>query len=34
MGRVHYPHNNIDGCNEFNETSFTNDFLFDEDSDL
>ena len=34
MGRVHYPKSNVDGCLEFNETSFSNDFLFDEDSDL
>lgn len=34
MGRIHYSETNIDGCNEYNDTDFSNDFLFDEDSDL
>lgn len=34
MGRVHFPQNNVDGCNEFNETSFKNGNLFDQESDM
>ena len=26
MGRVHYPRNNVDACNEFNETDTHNDY--------
>jgi hypothetical protein len=34
MGRVHYPRKNQDGCAEFSQDDFSNDFLFDEESDL
>ena len=31
---MHYPITNRDGCAEFNQDQFSNDFLFDEYSDL
>ena len=34
MGRLHMPVNNTNGCREFTQQDFRNDFLFDEDSDL
>ena len=34
MGRLHYPKNNHFGCSEFTEEDFSNDFLYDEDTDL
>eukprot|EP00352_Strombidinopsis_acuminata_P007081 CAMPEP_0176358374 /NCGR_PEP_ID=MMETSP0126-20121128/15511_2 /TAXON_ID=141414 ORGANISM="Strombidinopsis acuminatum, Strain SPMC142" /NCGR_SAMPLE_ID=MMETSP0126 /ASSEMBLY_ACC=CAM_ASM_000229 /LENGTH=75 /DNA_ID=CAMNT_0017712521 /DNA_START=160 /DNA_END=387 /DNA_ORIENTATION=- len=34
VGRVHYPATNTNGCNEFSEQDFINDYLFDEDDDM
>lgn len=34
MGRLHYPKGNRFGCNDFTDEDFSNDFLYDEDTDL
>jgi hypothetical protein len=34
LGRLHYPSKNIYGCQGFSQSDFTDDHLFDEESDL
>ena len=34
VGRLHYPVSNRNGCSRFNKEDFSNDYLFDEKTDM